>query len=166
MNLAAVWKLPVLFVVENNGYEVFTTAEESCSVEDMALRASGYGMPGITVDGNDVFALEKAYLQGIEHARLGNGPMLIEAKTYRWSGHWPGDAYSYGGYRTREEVDAWKQRCPILRLQQTLLEQGHATADQLEKIAQDVEKRVEDSVDFATNSPEPDEAALLSNLFS
>ena len=166
MNLAAVWKLPVLFVVENNGYEVFTTAEESCSVEDMALRASGYGIPGITVDGNDVFALEKAYLQGIEHARLGNGPMLIEAKTYRWSGHWPGDAYSYGGYRTREEVDAWKLRCPILRLQQTLLEQGHATADQLEKIAQDVEKRVEASVTFAQNSPDPDDAALLSNLFS
>ena len=166
MNLAAVWKLPVLFVVENNGYEVFTTAEESCSVEDIALRASGYGMPGITVDGNDVFALENAYQQGIEHARAGNGPVLIEAKTYRWSGHWPGDAYSYGGYRSREEVDAWKLRCPILRLRQTLLEQGHAAAEQLEKIAQDVDRRVEASIAFANSSPEPDESALLSNLFS
>lgn len=166
MNLAAVWKLPVIFVVENNGYQVFTTARESCSVQDMALRAAGYGMPGVTVDGNDVFALEKAYRQAIGHARQGNGPSLVEAKTYRWSGHWPGDVYAYGGYRDKEEVDAWKARCPILRLSGLILEKGYATAAELEALAGKVDARVEASVAFAKASPDPDDGSLLRNLFA
>ncbi len=166
MNLAAVWKLPVIFVVENNGYEVFTTAQESCSVQDIALRAAGYGMPGLTVDGNDVFALEKAYRECIDHARQGRGPSLLEAKTYRWSGHWPGDAYSYGGYRTREEVDEWKARCPIVRLKQFILEKGYAAGAELEEMARKIDQRVEESVAFAQSSPDPEDSALLSNLFA
>ncbi len=166
MNLAAVWKLPVIFVVENNGYEVFTTAAESCSVQDMAVRAAGYGMPGMTVDGNDVFALEPAYQQCIDRARRGDGPSLLEAKTYRWSGHWPGDAYSYGGYRTKEEVDEWKTRCPILRLGRHILDQGLATEAELDQIARAVDGRVDESVAFAMASPEPDDAALTTHLFS
>ena len=166
MNLAAIWKLPVIFVVENNGYEVFTTAEESCSVQDIAVRAAGYGMPGMIVDGNDVFALEKAYAKAIDHARQGAGPFLVEAKTYRWSGHWPGDAYSYGGYRSKEEVDEWKGRCPILRLRQVILEKRHATPEELDVISQRVKRRVEESVDFAKASPEPDADELMKNLFA
>ncbi len=166
MNLAATWKLPVIFVVENNGYEVFTTLQESCSVEDIAVRATGYGMLGLTVDGNDVFALEKAYETCIAHARQGKGPSLLEAKTYRWSGHWPGDAYSYGGYRTQAEVDEWKTRCPILRLGQYMLKHGHATQTELDAIAQRIDQRVAQSVAFAKASPDPEDAALTANLFT
>ncbi len=166
MNLAAVWKLPVVFVVENNGYEVFTTAEESCSVQDIAVRAAGYGIPGAVVDGNDVVALEKAYKKAIAHARKGDGPSLIEAKTYRWSGHWPGDAYSYGGYRTKEEVDEWKTRCPILRLGKLLMDKGYAAQEDLDAAARRVEQRVEASVAFAMASPDPDDEGLMRNLFA
>ena len=166
MNLAAVWKLPVIFVIENNGYEVFTTAQESCSVEDIAVRASGYGIPGAVVDGNDVIKLEKAYQKAIDRARRGEGPSLIEAKTYRWSGHWPGDAYSYGGYRSKEEVDEWKARCPILRLGKLVLEKKYATQEELDAISLRVNQRVEESVAFAIASPEPDDAGLMQNLFA
>jgi len=166
MNLAAVWKLPVIFVIENNGYEVFTTAQESCSVEDIAVRASGYGIPGAVVDGNDVIKLEKAYQKAIDRARRGEGPSLIEAKTYRWSGHWPGDAYSYGGYRSKEEVDEWKARCPILRLGKLMLEKKYATQEELDAISLRVNQRVEESVAFAIASPEPDDAGLMQNLFA
>lgn len=166
MNLAAVWKLPVIFVVENNGYEVFTTAQESCSVEDIAVRASGYGMPGAVVDGNDVIKLGKTYRKAIDRARRGEGPSLIEAKTYRWSGHWPGDAYSYGGYRSKEEVDEWKLRCPILRLGKLILEKKYATQEELDAINRKVDQRVEDSVAFAIASPEPDDNGLMQNLFA
>ncbi|MDD5018091.1 MAG: thiamine pyrophosphate-dependent dehydrogenase E1 component subunit alpha, partial [Eubacteriales bacterium] len=121
MNLAAVWKIPVIFVCENNLYEVFTTAKESCSVQDISARAAGYGMLGETVDGNDVLGIEPAYRAAIKRARAGEGPSLIECKTYRWSGHWPGDVYSYGGYRTTEEVDEWKEKCPIKRLSRYLV---------------------------------------------
>lgn len=166
MNLAAVWKLPVIFIVENNGYEVFTTAQESCAVQDMAVRAAGYAMPGEIVDGNDVLALEAAYTKAIAHARQGGGPSLIEAKTYRWSGHWPGDVYSYGGYRTREEVDEWKARCPIARLGRLLMAQNAATAADLDIISRRVDERVAASVAFAKASPDPDDESLTSNLFA
>lgn len=165
MNLAAVWKLPVIFVCENNQYQVFTTAQESCSVQDISVRAQGYGMPGVTVDGNDVLAIEPAYSAAIERARAGEGPSLVECKTYRWTGHWPGDVYSYGGYRSTEEVDAWKERCPILRLGRLMVEQGIVTEHELEEIHASVDAAVEEAIRFAKESPEPDESELLNNLF-
>jgi len=165
MNLAAVWKLPVIFVCENNLYQVFTHADESCSVGDISVRAAGYGMPGVTVDGNNVFALEEAYLAAIARARAGEGPSLVECKTYRWMGHWPGDVYSYGGYRTAEEVDAWKEKCPIARLYRHLAESGAASEGELKGICDAADAEVEAAIRFATESPEPDESELLKNLF-
>ena len=165
MNLASVWKLPVIFVCENNRYEVFTTAEESVSVKDVSVRAQGYDMPGESVDGNDVFALETAFTKAIERARAGEGPSLIEAKTYRWTGHWPGDVYSYGGYRSKEEVDHWKTLCPILRLGRHMTETGVATQAELDALDERIQKRVADAVDFANASPDPDPSTLLDNLF-
>jgi pyruvate dehydrogenase E1 component alpha subunit len=165
MNMAAVWKLPVIFVCENNLYEVFTTARESCSVPDISVRARGYGMPGVSVDGNDVLAIEPAYRAAIERARAGEGPSLIECRTYRWTGHWPGDVYSYGGYRSAEEVDAWKQQCPILRLGRLLVGKGIAMEQELETMHASADTAVEAAIRFATDSPEPDESALMSGLF-
>ena len=165
MNLASVWKLPVIFVCENNMYQVFTTAEESCSVKDIAVRAKGYDMPGETVDGNDVLDIETAYRHAIERARAGNGPSLVECKTYRWSGHWPGDAYSYGGYRSEEEVDAWKEKCPIRRLRDYLTGEAMASEDELDTIDSVVDGEVEAAIQFAKDSPEPDASELMTNLF-
>ena len=165
MNLAAVWKLPVIFVCENNLYEVFTTAEESCSVQDIAVRGAGYGIPGEIVDGNDVLAIEPVYRRAIERARTGEGPSLIECKTYRWTGHWPGDVYSYGGYRTKEEVDDWKEKCPIKRLGEYLAAKGITNGAELEKMQRETDTLIADAVSFATASPEPDPSELMKNLF-
>jgi acetoin:2,6-dichlorophenolindophenol oxidoreductase subunit alpha len=165
MNLAAVWKLPVIFVCENNIYQVFTHQDESCSVKDISVRAAGYGMPGATVDGNDVFELEKAYSEAIKRGRAGAGPSLVECKTYRWTGHWPGDVYSYGGYRSTEEVDAWKEKCPIKRLKERLVESGAISEEDIRKIHDSIDAEVEEAVRFATESPEPDESELMKNLF-
>lgn len=162
MNLAAVWKLPVIFVCENNRYQVFTTMEESCSVQDISLRAPGYGMPGESVDGNDVLAVAAAYEKAIAHARAGGGPSLVECRTYRWEGHWPLDVFSYGGYRSKEEVDAWKLQCPIVRFGNRLLENGLQTQAELDAICQEIDSIVAEAVAFAEASPppEPDQALL------
>jgi len=165
MNLAAVWKLPVIFVCENNLYEVFTTAKESCSVQDISVRGAGYGMPGETVDGNDVLAIEPVYKRAIERARAGEGPSLVECKTYRWTGHWPGDVYSYGGYRSAEEVDAWKERCPIKQLGARLVKDGASTEAELNKIHTDIDAQIAAAIEFASASPEPDPSELMKNLF-
>jgi TPP-dependent pyruvate/acetoin dehydrogenase alpha subunit len=165
MNLASVWKLPVIFVCENNGYEVFTSAEDTVSVKDVAVRAAGYDMPGHVCDGNDVFEIEKCYKQAIERARKGEGPSLVECKTYRWEGHWPLDVYAYGGYRSKEEVDAWKEKCPIKKLGEYLKANNIITAEELENIHNEINEAVEASVRFAEASPEPPLSAAFENLF-
>lgn len=104
LNLASVWKLPVIFVCENNLYQVFTSVKESLSVEDVSARAASYSIPGVTCDGNDVFALYNTLNTAIDRARKGEGPTLVEAKTYRWEGHYTGDGYAKGGYRSLEDL--------------------------------------------------------------
>ena len=166
MNLASVWKLPVIFLCENNLYQVFTSAAESLSVEDVSVRAAGYGMPGITVDGNNVFELEKALAPAIARAREGNGPSLIEAKTYRWDGHCPGDGYFLGGYRSVEEVEEWKKRCPIKYLEDYLIERGITTEEALAEMKKQIEAEIDSAQEFAENSPWPDESELFEDVFS
>jgi pyruvate dehydrogenase E1 component alpha subunit len=166
MNLASVWNLPVIFVCENNMYQVFTTAQESCSVQDISVRAKGYNMPGVTVDGNDVIKIGEAYSAAIERARAGKGPSLIECKTYRWTGHWPGDTHSYGGYRSQEEVDAWKDKCCIKGFGKYLVDNGIADKDELDKIQAKADAAVQDSIVFAGSSSDPDVSELMKNLFA
>ena len=165
MNLASCWKLPVIFVCENNGYEVFTSAKDTVSVQNVADRAPGYNMPGYVCDGNDVFAIEEVYKKAIKRARKGDGPSLIECKTYRWEGHWPLDVYAYGGYRPKEEVDAWKKKCPIKRLGAYLVKEGICTKKEIEEIRAAVEQEVEDSVLYARNDPEGDISEATKNVF-
>lgn len=165
LNLAAVWKLPVVFVCENNLYQVFTSAAESCSVEDISVRAAAYGIPGITVDGNDVFALEPVLASAIGRARKGDGPSLIEAKTYRWEGHYTGDGYASGGYRTQEEINLWKGKDPIRRMKEHLREKAIASDAEIEKIDRAIERELEDAAAYAMGSPEPDAEELTRDVF-
>jgi TPP-dependent pyruvate/acetoin dehydrogenase alpha subunit len=165
MNLAAVWKLPVVFICENNLYQVFTSVKESLSVNDVAARAASYNMPGEVVDGNDIFDLEKSLRKAIVRARNGKGPSLIEAKTYRWDGHYPGDAYFLGGYRSIEEVEEWKKKCPIKKLENYLLDHGIATTERLQSIKKMIMDEIDAAQKFAENSPWPKEDELFRDVF-
>ncbi len=161
MNMASLWKLPVVFICENNGYGISVPQWQSTSVKDIAVRAKAYNMPGVVVDGNDVIAVAKAAKEAIDRARAGEGPTLIECKTYRWLGHWTGDPQPY---RTREEVEEWKKKCPIKRLRE-YLEQNGVSAGDLDAIEQDAHNEIEAAAEFALNSPEPDPAKVLDDVF-
>lgn len=162
MNLAAVWKLPVIFVCENNGYGISVPLKESTSVEDISVRAAGYGIPGYTVDGNDVFAIDDAMQKAIKRAKAGEGPTLIECKTYRWLGHWTGDPQIY---RTREEVEEWKKKCPIKRVSEYMIQNKVLTEIEIDEIDSNSQAEVEAAARFALESPEPDPATVLDDVF-
>ncbi len=162
LNFAAVWKLPVVFVCENNGYGISVPQWESTAVRDLSVRAASYNIPGVTVDGNDVLAIAEAFSAAAERARAGEGPTLIECKTYRWMGHWTGDPQPY---RTREEVEEWKKKCPVKRLREYLLENGMAAAEELDAMEKKAADLADEAEEFALNSPEPDPAHVLDDVF-
>ena len=162
LNLASVWKLPVVFICENNGFGISVPAWQSTSVKDISVRAKGYDMPGETVDGNDVLDVLKAVEKAAARARRGEGPSLIECKTYRLRGHWTGDPEVY---RTREDVESWWAKDPITRLRAYLLDNKLATAKQLDDIDSATQEEVEAATEFALNSPEPDPATVLDDVF-
>jgi Pyruvate/2-oxoglutarate dehydrogenase complex, dehydrogenase (E1) component, eukaryotic type, alpha subunit len=162
MNLAALWKLPVIFVCENNGFGISVPLKESTSVDDISKRASGYGIPGYTVDGNDVFSIDEAMQLALKRAKAGEGPTLIECKTYRWLGHWTGDPQVY---RTREEVEEWKKKCPIKRLGEYLLKNKIISEAEISQIEQQSQADVEAAAAFALESPEPDPATVMNDVF-
>ena len=152
LNLAAIWKLPVVFVCENNQYAMSMSVACAFPIKDIAERAAAYAMPGKVVDGNDVLAVHEAVAEAVDRARSGEGPSLIECKTYRWKGHSKSDQERY---RTREEVAAWKKKDPIPRFETYLVEQGVLTAEQIQEIAKEARAVIEDALAFAESSPEP-----------
>jgi len=162
LNVAAIWDLPVIFVCENNLYAASTPVSRSCKIENIADRAAAYGMPGVVVDGNDVLAVYQASRQAIERARRGGGPTLIECKTYRLCGHSRSDPRTY---RSREEEAEWQERDPIPRFRQWLLAEQRFTANQLNKVDQDVEEIIDEAITFAESSPEPQLADLYADVF-
>ena len=163
INLAAVWKLPCIYVVENNQFGMTVPVWQSTSVKDISVRSAAYGIPGETVDGNDVCAVYEAFSRAKEWALKGNGPSIIECKTYRWRGHWTGDPEPY---RTREEVDEWKtKKDPIANFRVYLIQKNIATKKELAEIDANVAKRMEAAVEFALSSPEPDPAHVLDDVF-
>lgn len=162
INLAAVWKLPVIFVCETNGFAISVPKWQSTSVEDISVRAKGYGIPGVTVDGNDVYALYDAAEAAVKRAKQGKGPTLIEAKTYRWRGHWTGDPEVY---RTKDEVKAWMDKDAIKRMRKKMLEDKVATAKELDAIENKAKADVEEASTFAINSPEPDPKTVMDNVY-
>ena len=163
INLAAVWKLPVIFICENNGFGMTTPQWQVCSVENIADRAAGYGIPGEVVDGNDVVAIYEAFARAKERALNGEGPTLLEMKTYRWRGHWTGDPEVY---RSREEVEEWKaKKDPIKNFGEYMVANKLATQKELDDITADAQARMDAAVAFAENSPEPDPAHVLDDVF-
>jgi pyruvate dehydrogenase E1 component alpha subunit len=163
MNMASVFKLPVIFVNENNGYGSTTPISYSTSVDSIATRAAAYGMPGETVDGNDVLAVRAAAATAVERAQSGEGPTLLECKTYRWRGHYIGDPELY---RSRDEVASWTTRCPIQAFQQTLLGTGVLHTDELEALSMKLEEEVSAAVRFAEESPLPEPGEALEDLYA
>ena len=162
LNLASVMKLPIIFVCENNGYGISVPVSQSTSVKDISVRAKAYDMPGETVDGNDPEAIDAAFGRALARAKAGEGPSLIECKTYRWMGHWTGDPQTY---RTREEVESWKKRDPIKHWREHLIAEGMYTAEELDAMDKQADDETQAATDFALNSPEPDPAHVLDDVF-
>ncbi|MCK4815910.1 thiamine pyrophosphate-dependent dehydrogenase E1 component subunit alpha [bacterium] len=153
VNMAAVWKLPVIFVCENNLYGFSTPVRETMLLENIADRAGAYGIPGIVVDGNDVLAVYDAVQTATERARKGEGPTLVECKTYRYKGH---ARFEPAHYRSKEEVKEWQAKDPIPHFRDKLIEMKVLTQDKIKDIEEQIEATMEDAVKFAKNSPAPD----------
>ena len=165
MNLAAIWKLPVIFACENNGYTEWT-ATEKLTAGKISDRGTPFGIPGIKVDGNDVLAVRAAADEAVARARRGEGPTLIEAVTYRWHGHNEGEETFAGAYRPQEEQDSWRAQEPILRFRDVLVSAGTVQAADLDAIDAQEKQAVEDAVTFAENSPFPDAEEAVAHLFA
>ena len=162
MNLAAVWKLPVVFFCENNGYASTTAIGRALSVTDVAARAAGYGMPGVIVDGNDAVEVHGTVRAWVERARAGGGPVLIEAKTYRMRGHYVGDPQLY---RSQDEVEAQRERDPILALRRRLQEAGIVDEAGWERMRREVEDELAAAVEFGRTSPLPAPEDALEDVY-
>jgi pyruvate dehydrogenase E1 component alpha subunit len=163
MNVAAIWKLPMLFVCENNLYAASTPYKTVFNIEHIADRASAYGMPGVTVDGNDVLAVYTAAQQAVERARRNEGPTLIECVTYRQCGHSRSDPRTY---RTREEEAEWKKKDPITNFRQYLLDEIHMDGGFISQIEEGVEANILEAIDFAENSPLPVPEDIYSDVYA
>lgn len=163
LNMAALWKLPILYVVENNKWAIGMAHERATSEPEIYKKAAAFGMAGVEVDGMDVLAVRTAALEAVERARAGEGPTLIEAMTYRFRGHSLADPDEL---RSKEEKEFWLSRDPIKRLSAYLTEKNLATAEELKEIENKIQGIVDDSVQFAENSPEPDPSELYRYVFA
>ena len=164
LNIAATWKLPMLYVCENNMYAAQTAAAATHALSDVAARAAGYGIPGVVVDGNDIFAIYQAANRAVERARAGGGPTLIECKTYRWRAHT--ERKTQPDPRDKGEIEAWKQQDPIARLARQLSDQGHLSDTELENMERGVMGALEMAVAFAEASPFPSREQAVEDVFS
>jgi len=163
LNMAGVWKLPVVYICENNLYGMSVSTKRACAVQDIASRASAYNMPGAIVDGQDVLAVKEAVGKAVERVRAGLGPTLIEAKTYRYFGHSRSDPRKY---RTKEEEKFYReQRDPINLFIGKLLEQKIATKEEIDVLEKSVHEAVEEATKFALESPYPDVSELYDFLY-
>jgi 2-oxoisovalerate dehydrogenase E1 component len=164
LNMAGIWKLPVLFVCENNEFATEVPFSYAAGNPSVASRASAYGIPGVAVDGNDVLAVSEAAHEAVERARGGGGATLIECKTYRTRPHAEGMGdYTY---RTREDVEEWKTRCPIQRFRRLMIEEGLATERALAAIDEEVEREVAEALQFAEASPWPNPASAADHVYA
>ena len=162
INLASVWKLPVLYVCENNQYGMSMSRERSINLDDLAERAKGYGVPGKTVDGNDVLAVYAAAGEAIDYVRK-SGPMLLVAETYRYLGHSKSDA---NRYRTKEEIAEWRERDPIGRLREHLVTERIAAEEEVDAIEAEAKQDIEDAVAFAKASADPSLETLETDVYA
>ena len=163
LNLASVWDLPVIFVVENNGFADFIRTEDHLNIDKISKRAVAYGMQGYTVDGNNVEEVYEVSKQAILNAKNGKGPSLIECVTYRHRGHYEGDPQPY---RTKEEVDEWKKKDPINHTEKILLDKNILNNEIINSITDEINRDIENAVNFAKNSLEPELDESLTDIYT
>ncbi|MBR2531259.1 MAG: thiamine pyrophosphate-dependent dehydrogenase E1 component subunit alpha [Lachnospiraceae bacterium] len=163
MNLASVWNLPTLFICVNNTYGMSTPIADVMKDTDISKRAYPFAMPSVTVDGNKVLEVYQAVKKAREYVAAGNGPMLVVEKTYRISGHSKSDGNLY---RTKEEIESWKKKDPIVAFRKLMLENGTATAEELDEIEQYAIRAIDEAEEFAKNSPEPKVEDLLNDVYA
>lgn len=163
MNVASLWRLPVLFLCENNGWSQFTPQVATSSVLDVSKKAAAYNMPGETVDGNDVITVYKAAQSAIAHVREGNGPMLLECKTCRWLGHFVGDSQAY---RDSKELEECRKSDPVAICQGRLLKEGVITPEIVGEMEKKIKADIDEAVEFAQKSPFPEPAEALEGVYA
>jgi TPP-dependent pyruvate/acetoin dehydrogenase alpha subunit len=163
LNLAAIWRLPVVFVCENNKYGMSFSTEFSVAIDHISERAAAYGMPGVTVDGNDVEAVDDAVTAAVARARDGGGPSLVEAETYRWKGHSKSDKNLY---RTREEIAAWRAKDPIIRFEHLVKERGMLDEAAVQQIRDEATQAIKDAVIAANGAPDARADDILDSVFA
>jgi pyruvate dehydrogenase E1 component alpha subunit len=162
-NLAAIWKLPVVFVCENNQYAMSASAAWSVAGGDPAKRAAGYGIPGVTVDGMDLFAVNTQASEYVERARRGEGPSYLVCNTYRFHGHHAGDPLNY---REKEEVERWRLQDPIEHAKRVAIETRAMTEAEIADLERRIEAQIEEAVEFAKNSPDPTVDQLMTDIYA
>jgi pyruvate dehydrogenase E1 component alpha subunit len=163
LNMASVWKLPVVFICENNRYGMSTSTERSTAVKQIAERAQAYAMPGVTVDGNDFSAIAEASETAVARARRGEGPSLIESLTYRWRGHSKSDR---NRYRTKDEIEAWMAQDPIRRMGDLLIEHAILSADEIAALEAEVDAEIAAAIAFARAGTDPKTADVLRDVYT
>ena len=166
MNMAAIFNLPVLFVCDNNQYAVTTPASSSSKLKNLSERAGAYGFSGMTIDGMDVLNIFLTSKEIIEKIRGGNGPFLLECKSYRFHGHYSGEDLRKLDYRTDKEIESWKSRCPVRLCHENLIKERICNMDELDEIDKSVEAMVNDAVEFARNSKYPDPEDALKDMYA
>ncbi len=163
VNLSSIWKLPVIFYCENNLYGMSTHYTKVMNVENVADRASSYGIQSFIVDGYDAVAVYETVKKAADICRKGEGPVLVEAKTYRWSGHSKSDKNLY---RTQEEIDLWKEKDGLRKLRDKIIKLNYANEEELQALEAEVDRQIEESVEFAQNSPEPSLDTLEQDIYA
>jgi len=163
LNFAGIHKLPIVFVVQDNLWAESVPKSLGVPLENVSERAKAYGFPGITIDGNDLIATYETSQEAIKKARRGEGPTLIEMKTYRWYGHSEIDP---ANYRTQEELESWKRRDPVPRYERLLMERGVIDEAYQQQTLQRIEREIEEAIEFADKSPHPDPSEILEDVYA
>lgn len=162
LNMAAAWKLPIVYIIENNHFGVSVPIRTVTNTDNLSDRAKGYGIPGVTIDGNDVMIVYETVKAAVLRAKNQEGPTLIECKTYRWQGHNVGDP---GAYRDPKEVEIWKEKCPVKNLKEALLRDGPANESKIAEIEAAVDAEIARAVVFAKESPYPEPESAFEDMF-
>jgi len=163
LNMAGLWKLPVVYVIENNLYGFSTHIDRVTPITDLSRRADSYAMPGYSIDGNDIFTVYRTAKEAVERARKGHGPTLVECKTYRFKGH---SRFEPANYRTKEELEEWLKKDPLERLKKHLLKEENLSEKDLEEIRTRVDREIDEAVDFAKKSPDPEPDDALKYIYA
>ena len=165
INMAAAWDLPCIYVIENNLYGISVDIRDVTNTPDLAVRAQAYNIPGVVVDGMDVVAVYEAAKKAVERARKGEGPTLIECKTYRWQGHHVGDPATYRKRRSETEKEDWMKKDPISALKEAVLKAGIASEEDFDKLDRLVEDEIQAAVQFAVDSEYPPAEDAYTDVF-